>query len=370
MKLVPCFALAWLIQATAATSASPIQFNVYPPQPLIERTHLGQGLNFDFELTNTSAEALELREIRAAVRDPQGRIIERLQLSDSGDLPAINTLPTRSWKPGESHTIPNPFHTISGDVAIGRLDFEFDFTKGTSTVTAVQVIHPLPFRQKTRLQAPMPGRVLVWDGHDFYAHHRRWDFSSAALKRLGIVSNPGRYSLDLVIVNSDGAFHSGSGNKPEEYFSYRTPIVAPGGGTVVALANDASDEPSEPTQAAFKQDPMRAIYGNYVTIDHGNGEFSQLGHLKKGSVRVHVGDRVRPGQQIAEAGESGTSIFPHLHYQLVNGPSITVEGLPPRFENIRRVVGGARRPEADSAVDSGDIFETIAGHGRTPDKRL
>jgi hypothetical protein len=36
-----------------------------------------------------------------------------------------------------------------------------------------------------------------------------------------------------------------------------------------------------------------------VIIDHGNGEFSLLGHLRQGSLRVKIGDRIRQGQAIA-----------------------------------------------------------------------
>ena len=93
-------------------------------------------------------------------------------------------------------------------------------------------------------------------------------------------------------------------------------------------------------------------------IDHGNGEFSQLGHLKQGSVVVKPGDRVRQGQRIAQAGQSGTSLFPHLHYQLVTRPGIDGEGLPPRFDKVTRVVGTARRHDDGAWIDSGDIFET------------
>jgi hypothetical protein len=39
------------------------------------------------------------------------------------------------------------------------------------------------------------------------------------------------------------------------------------------------------------------IFGNYIVIDHGNGEFSHLGHLKPGSAKVAVGDKVRAGQR-------------------------------------------------------------------------
>ncbi len=41
-----------------------------------------------------------------------------------------------------------------------------------------------------------------------------------------------------------------------------------------------------------------AVAGNYVTIDHGKGEYSVYCHLKEGSIRVQRGDRVKKGMVI------------------------------------------------------------------------
>jgi murein DD-endopeptidase MepM/ murein hydrolase activator NlpD len=60
--------------------------------------------------------------------------------------------------------------------------------------------------------------------------------------------------------------------------------------------------------------------GNYVIIDHGNGEYSFLAHLKKGSMVVAVGDSLKSGQFIGLCGNSGNSSEPHLHYHLQNKP--------------------------------------------------
>ena len=46
-----------------------------------------------------------------------------------------------------------------------------------------------------------------------------------------------------------------------------------------------------------------------------------LAHLKQGSARVAVGQRVKRGQPIAQVGNSGSSSEPHLHVQVQNGPN-------------------------------------------------
>ena len=55
-------------------------------------------------------------------------------------------------------------------------------------------------------------------------------------------------------------------------------------------------------------------YGLVVEIDHGNGFRSRYGHLARS--RVRRGQAVEFQQHIADAGNSGRSTGPHLHYEV------------------------------------------------------
>ena len=53
--------------------------------------------------------------------------------------------------------------------------------------------------------------------------------------------------------------------------------------------------------------------GNYVIIEHAPHEYSELRHLRKGSVRVAAGQRVQRGDVVGACGNSGNAGTPHLH---------------------------------------------------------
>jgi len=58
-------------------------------------------------------------------------------------------------------------------------------------------------------------------------------------------------------------------------------------------------------------------WDNHVQIDSGHDQMAIYGHLRRGSVRVKVGDWVVAGQQIGLTGSSGNSSWPHLHFTLI-----------------------------------------------------
>lgn len=59
--------------------------------------------------------------------------------------------------------------------------------------------------------------------------------------------------------------------------------------------------------------PMKA---NAVKIRHADGVESWYWHLKKGSVKVKVGQKVRCGDLLGHVGSSGKSATPHLHFEV------------------------------------------------------
>ena len=60
-------------------------------------------------------------------------------------------------------------------------------------------------------------------------------------------------------------------------------------------------------------------YGNYVIIQHSDGNYTLYGHLYENSILVKSGDKVEQGQVIAKMGSSGNSTGAHLHFEVREG---------------------------------------------------
>ena len=80
-------------------------------------------------------------------------------------------------------------------------------------------------------------------------------------------------------------------------------IAAPAGTAIHAVAEGVVSYAGE-----------RSGYGEVVEIDHGNGFMTRYAHAEK--LLVHVGERVRVGQDIALVGSTGRSTGPHVHFEV------------------------------------------------------
>jgi len=59
-------------------------------------------------------------------------------------------------------------------------------------------------------------------------------------------------------------------------------------------------------------------FGNYIEIQHANGECSEYEHLRKNGALVKPGDEVKRGQVIGYSGATGwlAQLGPHLHFMV------------------------------------------------------
>jgi hypothetical protein len=318
-----------------------VTLSTIPPTPLVEKTQTGQALNFDLLLVNDGAEKVVIEEIEATVLGAKDVMVAQRRLAQNGG--SIETIPSREIAPGAKLVVFNPFHEFESDIALNAIRYDITFEDGKSVST---IVKPRVYDTKADLILPIRGaRIFVHDGHDFYSHHRRLDITGTMTTRLGIHENMTRYAYDFVLIDEQGRMQSMGAE-----------IVAPADGVVVKAAGDRPDgDERKPMQLEEVLKDLSLLFGNFVTIDHGNGEFSLLAHLRKGTVSVKPGERVKRGQKIGEVGFSGDAIFPHLHYQLQRDADFG-DGLPSYFRDFSRFNGTSFVRVKRGQVDTGDVL--------------
>lgn len=112
-------------------------------------------------------------------------------------------------------------------------------------------------------------------------------------------------------------FHKGT------YHHTGIDFISPRGTAVQATGNGMV--------SVVKRSDLQAGYGNYLEIDHGHGLVTRYAHLEE--ILVKPGQKISKGMTIATLGNSGGSIAPHVHYEIirdgeqVNPALYIIEGL-------------------------------------------
>jgi murein DD-endopeptidase MepM/ murein hydrolase activator NlpD len=134
---------------------------------------------------------------------------------------------------------------------------------------------------------------------------------------------------------------------PDRFYAFGLPILAPAAGTVVTVHDGEPDHEARRsqltrvsyalTQAARARQGAGAIAGNHVILQlRDQRAYAVLAHLRAGSLRVAPGDEVDAGQQLGDCGNSGNSLQPHLHIQVMDSADpFTARGLPMAFAGYR-----------------------------------
>ncbi len=129
-----------------------------------------------------------------------------------------------------------------------------------------------------------------------------------------IVTNPfhtlagGKLALDIVKLNSFGNRASGIAPRVlDAYEIFGEKLYSPCSGSVMKVRNTLPDNPPGNPDTENPE-------GNYIVLSCVEGEVL-MGHLKRGGIEVSQGESVTAGQLIANIGNSGNSLEPHLHIE-------------------------------------------------------
>jgi urea transporter len=160
-----------------------------------------------------------------------------------------------------------------------------------------------------KLILPFSGEWYVSQGYDGKITHLG-DWSKA---------------LDFVITDSKSNTYREPAARErfsrEHFYCYDKEIFAPYDGYVYDIINtvDENDVGEVNTEKNW---------GNTIILNHLNGLFSQISHVKKDSFNVFIGQYVTKGTYLARCGNSGRSPEPHIHFQLQTVPTVGAKTLP------------------------------------------
>jgi len=158
---------------------------------------------------------------------------------------------------------------------------------------------PSIIRNSTKMSLPFKGEWTVFWGGD--------------TKELNchVESEAQKGAFDIMIMDTDGKTHKGTGQSNEDYYAFGKELYAPCDGEVVLVVDGVKDN------IPGIKNPIY-VPGNTVIIKTDKNEYAFFAHFKQHSIKVKQGQRVRTGDLLGLCGNSGNSTEAHLHFHLQN----------------------------------------------------
>ena len=173
-----------------------------------------------------------------------------------------------------------------------------------------------------------------------------------------------RFAIDWMRIGADGRVVHGDPSNVRSYVDYGADVLAVADGKVVSTLNSLDDQ-KPGTLPDPKTMNIENVDGNHVVLDLGKGVFAFYAHMQKGSVTVAPGALVKRGQVLGKLGNTGNTSAPHLHFHLMDGPSVLgSNGIPYIIDSF--AMAGRISEDRFAAATS---FEGSWGEGLLPNPK-
>ena len=326
-----------------------VEFRV-PKPPTLARNDSGPFVAYELHVTNLTTNPLRLSRVEILDGATRGGVLS--SLSDSALVRSIARpgLPARApdrtilgaglraivyvWMQLDPNKTPT---TLSHRLTLQR-PADSAARADTMPVTLQGTLITID-RRIAEISPPLRGRWVALNGPSNTSGHRR-----LVLGLNGSVASGQRFAIDFLEVDDQGRSTRTDRSKNENFYAYGKELYAVADGNIVETKDGIPEnDPSNATNRAVPIN-LETVGGNHIVIDIGNGHYAFYAHLKPGSLRVKVGDRVKRGQVIGLLGNSGNSTEPHLHFHISDAlaagtTTLGSEGIPyalPSFELVAR----------------------------------
>jgi murein DD-endopeptidase len=298
-----------------------------PNAPTVANGETGAFLVYELHLTNTVAQQWTVRKVEVLSGTPNPHVLQTLESRE---------LEQAIVRPGT--TIPAAERTIFAGGAWGvlmmwvpvdraappaslshRVTFALDNTAGAA-VRDLQGGEAAVRRETVMIGPPLSGGPWRVANITNASAHRRGMFGYGGEPTINA-----RFAIDYLKMGDDDRPFTGERTRHENWHGYGQEVLAVADGRVAAISDGIADNtfagPSGPPD-------LDTIRGNHILLEIGPRLYATYAHLKPGSVRVAVGQRVTRGQVIGLVGSTGASSAPHLHFQLSEAPDVISDGVP------------------------------------------
>jgi len=332
--------------ATASLNWTPVLMQpVGAPRPF---KGSDQKYNLVYDLVLHNFHPKESKILEFAVLDPAHGNKPLLTLKENALKDALSTFSPKApftLGPGESGIIWVNISFASKDQVPQKLVHKIKLSSQTqlgdpNVYTYQSQAFGVEEKPAIEISAPLKGKHWVVEGgYSSKLGHRR-----ALFPLDNGLHEAQTYAIDWEKLDDNFISCKGDPKNPKSYVTYGQDVLAVADAVVCGVVNKFKDQvPDKPAGKERISNPG----GNSITLDLGNGYFAFYAHLRPGSMLVKEGEKVKRGQKIAEAGNSGNSSGAHLHMHITDNSSpLSSHGVPYQIEKFT-VVGELSTEELD-----------------------
>lgn len=316
-----------------------------PNAPTVATAENGSFLAYEVHVTNFVPQPITLKKLDVMTASSDHHVL--LSLTDSALIRAVTRPgmapaggPERLKVNGGTRAVVFVWVPLEAGAPPKSIQHRLTIEQGTGDSVRTQdldgaIVAVTP--QAVAIGPPLRGGPwLTGNGPAAESGHRR-----SLIPIAGVPSIAQRFAIDFVKVGDDDKTFSGDQLKNENYHAEGVDALAVANGIVVEV-KDGLPENVPGINSRAVPITLETVGGNHVVIDIGGGHYAFYAHVKPGSLRVKLGDRVKRGQVIALVGNTGNSTEPHLHFHVSDGISpLGSEGVPYRLDSFE-VVGHCR----------------------------
>ncbi len=304
-----------------------------PKAPAIASGRNGDVLTYELLLTNL--ERKELRWTSLEISDAASGAVLQI-VGDSGlsrDLsrPGLGAVPFAQRQSIAGGLRAVLFVTVALPAGTRPAALRHRLTLSDSIGVRTLTLPDLPVtRDVAALGPPLRGGPwLAANGPSNGSGHRR---AMIPLDGLPVIAQ--RFAIDYVLLDTTFNTHKGDSLDNTKYYAHDLDVLAVADGKVVAV-KDGIPENIPGAQSRAVPITLETVGGNHVILDIGGGRYAFYAHVRPGSMRVKLGDRVKRGTVLAKLGNSGNSTEPHLHFHLADASApLAAEGIPYVHESL------------------------------------